>query len=135
MKILVAEKETLIGNRQQLVVFQIANEEYGVEILRTKEIHRYTKITRIPNAPHYVKGVINIRGDIIPVVDLRKRFGLEDQEIQDNTRIIEVLVKDFMIGLLVDDVNEVLWIDESGIEPPPSSTGSVDQEYLTKEVS
>lgn len=122
-----AQKEV---NRYQYVVFQIANEEFGVEILRTKEIHRYTKITRIPNAPRFVKGVINIRGEIIPVVDLRDRFDLEAAEINDSTRIIEVMVRDFRVGLLVDDVNEVLWLDDNAIEPAPSVTGGIEKEYL-----
>lgn len=117
-------------NRCQYVVFQIASEQFGVDIIRTKEIHRYTKITRVPNAPRFVKGVINIRGEIIPVVDLRDRFGLEPVEINDSTRIIEVMVRDFRIGLLVDDVNEVLWLDDNAIEPAPSVTGGIEKEYL-----
>lgn len=117
-------------NRQQFVVFQVANEEFGVEILRTKEIHRYTKITRVPNAPRFVKGVINIRGEIIPVIDLRERFGLKAVEINESTRIITVLVRDFMVGLLVDDVNEVLWLDDNAVEPAPSVSGGIEKEYL-----
>ncbi|AZR72368.1 hypothetical protein BBF96_02540 [Anoxybacter fermentans] len=124
------EKKAESLRRQQYVVFQIDNEEFGVEILQTKEIHPYTKITRVPNAPHFVKGVINIRGEIIPVVDLRDRFGLKKSEIQKNTRIITVLVRDYEVGLLVDSVKEVLWIDDSAIEPPPSVAGGIEKEYL-----
>lgn len=125
------KEESKVVDRQQYVVFQIDREEFGVDILRTKDIHRYTKITRVPNAPPYVKGVINIRGEIIPVVDLRVRFNLEaSDEVQENTRIITVLIRDYQIGLLVDSVNEVLWLDEDAIEPPPSVYGGIDQEYL-----
>lgn len=126
------KEEIKVVDRQQYVVFQIDREEFGVEILRTKDIHRYTKITRVPNAPQYVKGVINIRGEIIPVVDLRIRFDLESSnEIREDTRIITVLVKDYQLGLLVDSVNEVLWLDEDSIEPAPSIYGGIDKKYLT----
>ncbi len=125
------DKSVQAVNRHQYVVFQIDKEEFGVEILRTQEIHRYTKITRVPNAPHYVKGVINIRGEIIPVVDLRQRFGLESSNIQESTRIITVLIKDYQIGLLVDNVNEVLWIETNAIELAPSVAGGIEKEYLS----
>ena len=124
------EKNIQSIGRHQYVVFQIDREEFGLEILRTKEIHRYQKITRVPNAPRFVKGVINIRGEIIPVVDLRVRFGLEDFQIQETTRIITVLVNDYQIGLLVDNVNEVIWMNETNIEPAPSTSGGIEKEYL-----
>lgn len=118
-------------NRHQFVVFQLGQEEYGVEILQTKEIHPYTKITRIPNAPYFVKGVINIRGEIIPVVDLRNRFGLESAKVQETTRIITVLVNGGQkIGFLVDSVREVLWIDDAAVEPAPTVAGGIEREYL-----
>ena len=128
----IAEGKTQKVERHQYVVFQLGKEEYGVEILQTKEIHRYTKITRVPNAPYFVKGVINIRGEIIPIVDLRVRFGMEPVQIGEHTRIITVLVNGGQkIGFLVDNVNEVLWIEGSAIEPAPSVSGGIDKEYLT----
>lgn len=118
-------------DRHQYVVFQLGSEEYGVEILKTKDIHRYTKITRVPNAPYFVKGVINIRGEIIPVVDLRNRFGMESAPIQDTTRIITVLVNgNQKIGFLVDNVREVLWIDDNAVEPAPSVSGGIEKDQL-----
>lgn len=124
------EKNAHLDERNQYVIFQIGNEEFGLKILQTKEIHPYTKITRVPNAPHFVKGVINIRGEIIPVVDLRDRFDLDEAAVQKNTKIIAVLVRDYLVGFLVDSVKEVLWIDDNAIEPPPSVAGGIEKEYL-----
>lgn len=131
MKKLNKDHKGQIVNRQQFVVFQLGQEEYGVEILQTQDIHRYTKITRVPNAPYFVKGVINIRGEIIPVVDLRNRFGMESAKVQDTTRIIIVLVNGGQkIGFLVDSVREVLWIDDAAVEPAPTVAGGIEPEYL-----
>ena len=89
---------------RQLVVFNLGQEEYGVDILQVKEIKRLTEITRVPNAPDHVEGVINLRGNIIPVVDLHKRFELGTVEATDESRIVIVNVQDITVGITVDAV-------------------------------
>ena len=118
------------NNSRQIVVFKLANEEYGIDILRVREIKQYSSITRVPKAPHYVKGVVNLRGDVIPIVDLRKKFNLPDAEVTDSTRIIIVNVEDITIGLIVDSSSETLDISKDSIEDAPDSIGSVEQGYI-----
>lgn len=118
-------------NREQYVIFQIGPEEYGVDINAVKEIIKPTKITNVPNTDDHVLGVINLRGQIVPVVDLHHKFSF-DQNIdgEKKERIITVEVRDTMIGLFVDDVNEVIWINRDEIEPAPEVAGGVKQEFL-----
>jgi purine-binding chemotaxis protein CheW len=115
----------------QLVSFQLGDEEFGVDILRVQEINRMLDITRLPDAPSYVEGVINLRGSVVPIVDLRKRFGLPQKENDKNTRIIVVEIFGKIIGFVVDGVNEVLRIPANITEAPPSLVGSSDQHYIT----
>lgn len=114
----------------QLVTFEVSGEEYAVEILSVQEINRMMELTRIPQSPPEVEGVINLRGRIIPVIDLRKRFGLAASEQDGSSRIIVVEVVDRTLGFIVDRVHEVLRIDRSIVEPAPSMVGSVDSEYI-----
>jgi purine-binding chemotaxis protein CheW len=115
----------------QLVSFKVGNEEFGVNILQVQEINRLVQITKVPNSPDFVEGVINLRGKVIPVINLRKRFGLETQGYDKNTRIIVVELEDKVIGFLVDSVKEVLRISRNLIEPPPSVISGIDSEYIT----
>ena len=92
----------------QLVSFNLDEEEFGVDILKVREINKMLQITRVPNSPHYVEGVINLRGRIIPVVDLRAKVGLEKKSYNKDTRIIVVEIADKTIGFIVDKVSEVL---------------------------
>jgi purine-binding chemotaxis protein CheW len=115
----------------QLVSFNIGEEEFGVDILRVQEINRTLQVTRVPNAPEYVDGVINLRGRVIPIVDLRRRFGMEPREHDKNTRIIVVELGGQTLGFVVDAVNEVLRIPRSVTEPPPHFIGGVQEEYIT----
>jgi purine-binding chemotaxis protein CheW len=103
----------------QLVGFKVNEEEYGIDILNVQEINRMMDITRVPNAPEFVEGVINLRGKVLPVVDLRKRFGLERKEYDKHTRIVVVELVGKTIGCIVDAVSEVLRIPSNVIEPPP----------------
>jgi purine-binding chemotaxis protein CheW len=103
----------------QLVSFRLGGEEYGLEILKVQEIIRMQSLTRVPNSPSYVEGVINLRGKVIPVVGLRKRFGLENREKDKETRIIVVEVQGDVLGFEVDSVSEVLRIPTDTVEPPP----------------
>lgn len=110
----------------QFVTFTMNKEEYAVDILSVQEINRVTEITRVPNAPAYVEGVINLRGKVIPVINLRKKFGFEEKTLDDNSRIIIMEIKGIINGILVDSVSEVLRIPSSAIEAaPPLATDSI----------
>jgi purine-binding chemotaxis protein CheW len=114
----------------QLVTFHVGDEEFGVEILEVREINRMMEITRVPHAPDFVEGVINLRGQVIPVVDLRKRFGLGSIERDKNARIVVVELGDKVVGFLVDSVSEVLRVPRRVVEPPPPIVGGIDSEYI-----
>ena len=103
----------------QLVIFQLGGEEFGVEIMQVQEIIRMPEITRIPQSPEYVEGVINLRGKIIVVISLDTRFGLNSKELDDDSRIIIVEVGDDVVGMVVDSVSEVLRLASSSVEPAP----------------
>lgn len=115
---------------KQLVVFDLDSESYGVDIGAVREIIRMQEITRVPRTPEFVEGVINLRGKVIPVVDLRKRFGLNAGEQNKDNRIVVVDIGGQDIGVVVDAVTEVLRIHASAIEPPSSVITSADSEYL-----
>jgi purine-binding chemotaxis protein CheW len=118
------------GDLLQLVSFHIGGEEFGLNILRVQEIIRIQQLTRVPNSPDFVDGVINLRGKVIPVVALRKCFGLEDLAHDKQTRIVVVEVKGTILGFIVDSVSEVLRIPKDTVEPPPR-LGKVDREYVS----
>lgn len=115
----------------QLVSFKIGEEEFGVDILRVQEINRMIEVTRVPNAPEYVDGVINLRGKVIPIIDLRRRFGMARKEHDKSTRIVVVELRGKVIGFVVDRVSEVLRIPKSVTEPPPPIVAGVDTDYIT----
>lgn len=115
----------------QLVSFNIGKEEFGMDILKVQEIIRMITITKVPNSPEFVEGVINLRGRVIPVVDLRIRLGMEKIEYGKNTRIIVVEIEGKTIGFIVDSVSEVLRIPKSITEPPPSIVAGIRAEYIT----
>ena len=117
-------------NVRQFVEFNLGDEKYGVDILQVKTIERMMPITRVPKAPKFVEGVINLRGEIVPVIDLKKRFDLPPSETTDNTRIIIVTVDDMTVGMIVDSATEVVQLSQDEIEPAPSITGSIDSDYL-----
>ncbi len=104
----------------QVIVFKLGDERYGVEISQVREIIKPTQITRIPNAPDFVEGVINLRGQITTIINLRKRFGMEPKPIDNDTRIIVVEYDNAVIGMMVDVVNEVKYLSKEDIEPLPS---------------
>lgn len=113
----------------QLVSFKLGNEEYAIDILKVQEINRMVEITSIPNAPSYIEGVINLRGKVIPVISLRKRFGLDEKERDSQTRIMVVDVGT-TIGIIVDSVSEVLRLSSDTVEPPPAMAGNGHSEYI-----
>lgn len=106
----------------QLVSFEVGGEEFGLDIVRVQEIIRMQPITRVPNSPSFVEGVINLRGKVIPILSLRKRFGLEERPADRETRIVIVDVASAVLGLVVDRVCEVLRITPDAVEPTPRLT-------------
>jgi len=114
----------------QLVSFVVGDEEFAVPILAVQEINRMMQITRVPQSPEFVEGVINLRGKIIPVMDLRSRFGMERLSESADARIIVVEVANRVIGFTVDRVNEVLRIGSDIIDPPPTMVSGIDSDYV-----
>ena len=114
----------------QIVVFGLSNEEYGIGIAQVQEIIRPVGITRIPGMPTFVEGVINLRGKIIPIIDLRDRFGLTKKEDDANTRVVVAEVSSQTVGLVVDSVSEVLRLANDAIDPLPPTITDIDAEYL-----
>ncbi|MBX9736292.1 MAG: chemotaxis protein CheW [Phycisphaerales bacterium] len=126
-----AEHTEADANSQlQLVTFGLGEEEFAVDILKVQEINRMMALTRVPSSPPEVEGVINLRGKIIPVVDLRRRFGLPSAERSAQSRIVVVEVHGRVIGFVVDRVSEVLRISRSIVEPAPSMVCSVDSDFI-----
>ncbi|MDA8178040.1 MAG: chemotaxis protein CheW [Desulfobacteria bacterium] len=124
MKALAADKKVI-----QLVTFRLGEEEYGVDILKVHEINRMMDITSVPNAPDCIEGVINLRGKVIPVINLRKKFGLPHRQADARSKIVVVDVGK-AAGIIVDSVSEVLRIASDVIEPPPPMTASIGSEYI-----
>jgi len=124
------EETTKTLKEIQVVVFRLLKEEYGVDVVQVKEIMRMQEITAIPNAPSWVRGVINLRNQIISIIDLKERLNLELSEPDDNSRIMVIEVGDKTIGMIVDGVNEVLRTNTSDIDITPPSTHDVQAEYI-----
>ena len=122
---------TEVSGTLQLVSFRLEQEEYGIEITKVQEIILMGEITRVPQTPSFIKGLINLRSTVIPVVDLRMRFSLDQEVVSDETRIMVVNVRGKTIGIIVDAVNEVLRIEKSRISPPPPTVAGLGREYLT----
>lgn len=114
----------------QIVSFRLANEEYGVDIMRVQEIILMGHITQVPQVPDYICGLINLRGHVLPIIDLRMRFGLSVTDPDEYTRIIVINVSDRTVGIVVDAVSEVLRIDKKQMEPPPKGVSGIGQDYI-----
>ncbi len=115
----------------QLVTFSIGEEEFGVNILKVQEINRTMDITKVPRSPDFVEGVINLRGKVIPIIDLRRRFGLMAKPEDKDTRIIVIEINSVIVGFVVDAVSEVLRIPASTVEPPPPVVAGVESDYIS----
>lgn len=121
----------IISNaNMKFVIFKMDEEYYGIDIANVKSIERIQYFARVPNAPKYVKGVINLRGEVVPVLDLRLRFDLAPREVDSNSRIIIVFVNDLEIGLLVDSSSEVIEISSEDIDSPPMVKASVTEGFI-----
>lgn len=114
------KKQLSIKDEIQLVVFNIGSEEFGVEIMHVQEIIRMTSITKIPQAPNYVRGIINLRGRIIVVLNLNVIMGMESKEQDENTRIVVANIGEAVMGFIVDSVSEVIRLPGKNIEPAPA---------------
>ena len=115
----------------QLVTFSIGEEEFGVNILKVQEIIRTMEITKVPRSPDFVEGVINLRGKVIPIIDLRRRFGLAPRPEDKDTRIIVIEINSIIVGFVVDAVSEVLRIPASTVGPPPPVVAGVESDYIS----
>ena len=118
------------AGKQQFLSFQLGAEEYGIDILRVQEIRAYETATRIPNTPAFIKGVINLRGIIVPVVDLRMKFGLATAEYNEVTVVVVLNVADRTIGVVVDKVSDVLSLAPGDIRPAPEFTARVENAFV-----
>jgi len=116
---------------KELVIFRLADESYGIDIDFVENIEKHTDITRVPYTKKYIQGIINLRGNIIPVINVRQRFNLEVKSADKDSRIMIVNYNDLKVGLLVDASSEVLQIEPDAIEPAPKVTGS-DDEYVSE---
>ncbi|WP_075980907.1 chemotaxis protein CheW [Bacillus massilinigeriensis] len=122
--------ETLQPTDIKLIVFQIKEKEYAIPVSQVRSIEKVEHITRVPSTADFVKGVINLRGVVTPIIDLRTRFGLDEVEYSDNTRVIIVSLEDMDVGLIVDAANDVIDIPTNAIEPPPEIVGVSEAEYV-----
>jgi purine-binding chemotaxis protein CheW len=126
--------QAVVNKEGKYLTFALAREEYGLEILKVREIIGYMDITAVPQTPHHVKGVINLRGQVIPVVDLRSKFGMDTAEVTEETCIIVVEItqgdRNFQTGIVVDHVQEVLDILGKDIENAPEFGSNVDTDFI-----
>jgi purine-binding chemotaxis protein CheW len=126
-------KEHAIGEDtggEEYLAFTLGREEYGIDILKVQEIRGYETVTRIANAPDFIKGVINLRGIIVPIVDLRIKFQLDRVEYNQYTVVIIMNLKDRVVGIVVDGVSDVLTLQSQQIKPAPEFSGALDTEYI-----
>ena len=123
-------RTTFSTDDQQFLTFNLAEEFYGVDILKVQEIKGYTNVTKIPNTPEYLKGVLNLRGTIVPIVDLRMKFGMGVTDPTPFTVVVVVNVRNRVMGFLVDAVSDVLDLNAKDIQPPPELGNTVDITFV-----
>ena len=115
----------------EFLTFRLGAEEYGIDILRVQEIRSYEQPTRIANAPSFIKGVVNLRGVIVPIIDLRLKLGCENAEYNTFTVVVVLNVRGRVVGAVVDSVSDVLELNKDHIKPAPELNSSVDSSYIT----
>ncbi|MCR5756512.1 MAG: chemotaxis protein CheW [Selenomonas sp.] len=125
-----ANEENKQNNEVQVVAFKLRDEEYGVSILNVQEIRNMTDITRVPFAADFIKGVINLRGSVLPVIDLKKRLGLAETPYTENTRIVTVTIDELHVGMLVDAVTEVLTISGKTVDTKKATNDRSGSRFL-----
>jgi len=126
----IIKSKDIENKEEKFLTFVLGQEEYGLEILKVREIISVMEITEVPQVPDFIKGVINLRGKVIPVIDLRLKFGMPPIEYNRETCIIVVNVKDLLLGIVVDTVAEVLAISKDDIDPAPTFGGSIKTEFI-----
>lgn len=114
----------------QQVVFKLNEEQYGIEIMKVYGIERHQEVLKIPNTPPYIEGVINLRGEVLPIYNLRKKFNLSHRNIDGETKIIITKANDTQIGFIVDSVSEIINLDEADIEETPQIITGIDRKYI-----
>jgi len=119
-----------LADEQQLVSFKLGSEEYAVDIMQVQEIIRPTEITKLPKVPQFIEGVIDLRGKVLPIVDLRKRFDMPEGKRTSATRVVVTNINSMILGLVVDSVSEVLRLPTKAIEPPPKIVSGIDSRFL-----
>ena len=125
------EKGGVIMDTMQLVIFGLNEQQYGIDIFKVNEIVPYSKPTKIPNSPDYIEGVLNLRGRVIPVINLKTRFNLEDRGTDDRTRIIVSNTGGSVAGFVVDEASEVLTVNKESIEPVSEIVSSISKKYIS----
>jgi purine-binding chemotaxis protein CheW len=121
----------LHGTPREYLSFKLGAEEYGIDILKVQEIRGYEQPTRIANAPEFIKGVVNLRGVIVPIVDMRVRFGLPEVQYNGFTVVIVLNIANRTVGMVVDSVSDVLELKPEQIRPAPEFNGAIDASYIT----
>ena len=116
------EEQNSLNDLIQLVSFKLGQEEFGIDIRKVQEINRMVEITKVPQTEHYIEGIINLRGKVIPILDLRKKFGMPEREYDNQTRILVVEISSDTVGLIVDSVSEVLRVPTGSLENAPVLT-------------
>ena len=115
---------------RQLVVFELADEHYGLDITTVESIIKMQAITKLPHAPNFVEGITNLRGTVVPVMDLRRRFGVESKIADRETRIVVTNINHMQVGVIVDAVSQVLRIQDEAIEPPPPMSTTINSAFI-----
>ncbi len=124
-------KGGILVSEKQYVIFNLGNEEYGVDIMKVKEISEFKESTKVPNAPYFVDGIINLRGEIIPIVNLKKRFNIDNNDVDSDTRIIVINLNERNVGFVVDEASQVLRINDNDIDPAPEIIAGIERQYIT----
>ncbi len=115
----------------QFVIFNLNGEEYGIDIMNVKEIGPYKKSIKVPNSPSFIEGIVNYRGEVIPIVNLKKKFNLECAKVDNNTRIIVINLEDKQVGFIVDEASQTLKLSDEEIELAPEIVTGMERKYLT----
>lgn len=127
----IMEKEHKITDELQVVVFILEKNYYGVHILQVQEIIKMTEVTKLPNTPDFIEGIVNLRGKIVPIMDLRKRFGLQEAATNENSKILILKLEEVQFGIIVDEISEVEKVPVSLIENPPKVVSGVRGEFIS----
>ncbi|MFC3122667.1 chemotaxis protein CheW [Agaribacter flavus] len=124
------EQETETEQKNEFLTFVLGEENYALDIMTVKEIRGYEQVTKIANAPDYIKGVLNLRGDIVPIIDLRIKFGVGEATYNEFTIVIMLMIDERIVGIVVDEVSDVIKVGSSQVKPPPEFGVAFDSAYL-----